>query len=100
MDRLAIHCANIGSIKRGNFGWAVVDNERQRDGADIRALVDDMVGVLRTGWKIGLGFNVRCGFPCPLEPAYLTAGADGWQSRSAGAEASVLSARPTDAAGF
>jgi hypothetical protein len=30
MKRLAIYCADVGSIKQGNFGWARVEVRRRR----------------------------------------------------------------------
>ena len=64
MDGLAIYCADIGSVKRGNFGWAVVHGDRRRGGNDIAELVDDVVDSLAAGIKVALGFECPYGFPC------------------------------------
>ena len=91
-EGLAIYCADIGSIKRGNFGWAVVHGGEQRGGKKIGELVEDVVGSLAAGIKVALGFECPLWVPVPDEPRGLTAGraVDGNRAWSAGAGASAL----------
>jgi len=62
--RIVIHCADIGSVKKANFGWA-------------RLLADDAAAQCPTGRDIGpfasgiaadpdAGCHVALGFECPL----------------------------------
>ena len=99
-EGLAICCADIGSIKKGNFGWAVVHGDRQRGGKEIGGLVDDIVGSLAAGIKVALGFECPLWVPVPDEPSGLTAGraVDGNKPWSAGAGASALAAGLTETA--
>ena len=91
-EGLAIYCADIGSVKRGNFGWAVVHGDRQRGGRKIGALVDDVVASLAEGVKVALGFECPLWVPVPEDPRGLTAGraVDGNKAWSAGAGAAAL----------
>ena len=100
VSRPAIFCADIGSIKRGNFGWAVVDADQQRHGTVIGGLVDDVVDVLCTGRKVALGFECPLWVPMATDPRDLTAGraVDGNKPWSAGAGASALAAGLTETA--
>ena len=97
---LAIYCADIGSIRNDNFGWAVVDGDGQRDGTVIGGLVDEVVGSLAAGVKVALGFECPLWVPVPDEPSGLTAGraVDGNRAWSAGAGASALAAGLTETA--
>ena len=99
-DGLAIYCADIGSVKRGNFGWGVVHGDRQRGGNDIGELVDDVVGRLAAGTKVALGFECPLWVPVPDDPRGLTAGraVDGNKPWSAGAGACALAAGLTETA--
>ena len=97
-EGLAIYCADIGSIKRDNFGWAVVHGDRQRGGKEIGELVDDVVGSLAAGIKVALGFECPLWVPVPGDPSGLTAGrvVDGNKPWSAGAGASALATGLTE----
>ena len=64
MEGLAVYCADVGSIRAGNFGWAVVNGSQRRHGKDIDGLVDDVVVNLSAGTKAALGFECPRGFPC------------------------------------
>lgn len=98
VELLAIYCADIGSIKNDNFGWAVVDGDRQRGGTAIRELVDEVVRSLAAGVKVALGFECPLWVPVPNDPMGLTAGraVDGNKAWSAGAGASALAAGLTE----
>ena len=99
-EGLAIYCADIGSIKRDNFGWAVVHGDRQRGGKEIGELVDDVVGSLAAGIKVALGFECPLWVPVPNNPSGLTDArvVDGNKPWSAGAGASALAAGLTETA--
>ena len=99
-EGLAIYCADIGSIKNDNFGWAVVHGSRQRGGKKIDGLVDDIVGSLATGIKVALGFECPLWVPVPDDPSGLTDArvVDGNMSWSAFVGASALAAGLTETA--
>ena len=100
MKRLAIYCADIGSIRRGNFGWAVLDVDHQHHGEAIGGLVDDVVANLAAGTKVALGFECPLWVPVSGEPSDLTAGraVDGNRSWSAAAGTCALAAGLTETA--
>ncbi|MCY3597620.1 MAG: hypothetical protein OXG71_09345 [Rhodospirillales bacterium] len=99
-DELAIYCADIGAIKHGNFGWAVVRGDSERSGKAIGGLVDDVVGSLAAGVKVALGFECPLWVPVPDDPDGLTAGraVDGNRAWSAGPGASALATGLTESA--
>ena len=99
-DALAICCADIGSIRNDNFGWAVVHGDRQRGGKAIGGLVEEVVGSLAAGVKVALGFECPLWVPVPDDPSGMTAGraVDGNKAWSAGAGAGVLAAGLTETA--
>ena len=98
MSTPAIYCADIGSIKRGNFGWAAVDHTKQYEGTDISGLVDNVVDVLCAGRKVALGFECPLWVPVAADPHDLTSGraVDGNKPWSAAAGASALAAGLTE----
>ena len=100
MKRLAIYCADIGSIRRGNFGWAVLDGDHQHHGEAIGGLVDDVVANLAAGTKVALGFECPLWVPVSGEPSDLAAGraVDGNRSWSAAAGTCALAAGLTETA--
>ena len=88
-EGLAIYCADIGSIKNDNFGWAVVHGDRQRGGKEIGELVDDVVVSLAAGIKVALEFGFPLWVPVPDDPSGLTDarvvdGNESWPARSGG----------------
>lgn len=97
---LAICCADIGSIKKDNFGWAILHGDRQREGTKIGGLVDEVVCSLVAEVKVALGFECPLWVPVPDDPCGLTAGrrVDGNKPWSAGAGASALAAGLTETA--
>ena len=99
-EGLAIYCADIGLVKKGNFEWAVMHGDCQRGGKEIGGLVDDVVDSLSAGVKVALGFECPLWVPVPDDPAGVTAGrgVDGNRAWSAGAGASVLAAGSTETA--
>lgn len=62
MDGLVVYCADIGSIAKGNFGWARLESDVGSMGCDRR--IDQMVEHLAT--DIHAARPVALGFECPL----------------------------------
>jgi len=96
MDGLIIYAADIGSVEKGNFGWArrvtqPMESEL-REGNAPDTLVADVAADLRRGAPVALGFE------CPLwldirdDPRDLTKARDGEGDRawSAGAGSGAL----------
>lgn len=85
---LAVYCADVGSIKQGNFGWARADVperavEEERGGAtEIAELVNALERDLTAGAPVALGFECPLFVPVPDEPQRLGAARAGEGSRS------------------
>lgn len=91
-EKLAIYCADIGSVAKGNFGWArLIGVQFHRDSC-IVALVDDVASALAKGRKVALGFECPLWAPVSENPRCLTnrRRVDGNRPWSAGAGAAVL----------
>jgi hypothetical protein len=95
--RLAVYCADVGSIKQGNFGWArdwvpAGGIERHRGGAEILDLIDAVGDDLAAGAPVALGFECPLFVPVPDDPFRLGAARPGEGTRpwSAGAGTSAL----------
>jgi len=96
MRDLVIFCADVGSVKSGNFGWArseakdasVADNDASRP-AD---LAEAVVRELRAGCPVALGFECPLFVPVPSLDTALGAARAGEGNRawSAGAGSGVL----------
>lgn len=100
---MTICCADIGSIKKGNFGWAslgVESEQEARSGRDIREFSDSVGRTLATGGKVALGFECPLWVPVADEPRKLTDARDGEHNRawSAGAGAGSLATGLTEVA--
>jgi len=57
MENLAVVCADVGSVSKGNFGWW---SASQHAGKDLSSLSAFVAQVLNAGLKVALGFE------CPL----------------------------------
>jgi hypothetical protein len=95
--RLAIYCADVGSIKQGNFGWARAQwpeggLERHRGSTEIVELVDARTEDLEGGVPVALGFECPLFVPVPGDPLRLGTARTGEGSRpwSAGAGTAAL----------
>lgn len=100
---MIICCADIGSVEKGNFGWAslaVESDQEARSGSDIRAFSDFVGRTLAAGDKVALGFECPLWVPVADEPRRLTAARDGEGNRawSAGAGAGSLATGLTEVA--
>jgi hypothetical protein len=99
MSSLAIFCADVGSIKRGNFGWARLALGQSPSGDDdIRKFVETVAGDLNNGKKVALGFECPLFVPVSSVPEDLTKARSGEQNRpwSAGAGAGSLATGLTE----
>lgn len=96
MEDLVVFCADVGSVRRGNFGWAcsavketdVVDH----DSSSPHDLAKAVVNELTAGRPVALGFECPLFVPVPEKVASLGAGRGGEGNRpwSAGAGAGSL----------
>jgi hypothetical protein len=86
MMDLAIYCADIGSVKAGNFGWTrargdhpapVLDHR-----SDILQLVAHVAADLNAGCRVALGFECPLFVPFPDDPLALTSARPGEGNRA------------------
>lgn len=55
---MEVVCADVGSVKRGNFGWfAGLSDGTERKGSDIRNFADFVAELLNEGNRVALGFE-------------------------------------------
>ena len=97
LEALAVYCADVGSIRSGNFGWARMDVPeravtRERGGDVIEDLVDAAAGDIADGVPVALGFECPLFVPVPEDPQRLGGARVGEGNRpwSAGAGAGAL----------
>ena len=94
MPGLVVFCADVGSVKRGRFGWA--RGQPQSDDFlledSIEKLVQAVADDLRSGALVALGFECPLFVPLRERPEELTSGrrGDGNRPWSAGAGCAVL----------
>jgi hypothetical protein len=99
---LIIHCADIGSVYRGNFGWArlAVDEPDAvcTTGHDIGVFADGIASDLNSGAHVAVGFECPLFLPVPEDPNGLTSARPGEGDRawSAGAGAGSLATGLTE----
>jgi hypothetical protein len=84
MDGIRVFCADIGSVKAGNFGWAASDANGQEleSGSDIRDLAQQIVTHLDSERPACVGFECPLFVPLREEPRRLTEGRTGDGSRA------------------
>lgn len=89
MKDLLIICADIGSVKRGNFAWADSDD---RFGSKPSTLAAQVVEALRSDRPVALGFECPLSIPLPSNEQELGQSRFGEGSRpwSAGAGCGAL----------
>jgi hypothetical protein len=99
---LIIHCADIGSVRRGNFGWArfAVDatDSACDTGFDIHTFADALAADINAGHPVAVGFECPLFVPVPDDPKDLTSARPGEGNRawSAGAGAGSLATGLTE----
>lgn len=99
LNPLVVYCADIGSIKKGNFGWAREDDGgTTKGGADISKLVGSLAADVKTSTRVALGFECPLYVPIPDDPSHLTSQRpiDRGKPWSAGAGASALATGLTE----
>jgi hypothetical protein len=97
---LAVFCADIGSVKAGNFGWYGGAPGAEGPGNDPATLADAVARQLRTAHAVALGFECPLFVPLCPDPSGLTAARDGEAARpwSAAAGATALATGLTQVA--
>lgn len=74
-DELAVFCADVGSLARGNFAWARrragAESEDVREPGSIEALADAVANELKHERPVALGFEAPLFVPVPEKPALL-----------------------------
>ena len=99
---LVIHCADIGSVKRGNFGWARLSvngpGTACTTGRDIEQFAVGVAKDINAGLQVALGFECPLFLPDPKDPAELTSArpGEGGRAWSAGAGAGSLATGLTE----
>jgi hypothetical protein len=99
---LTISCADIGSVRKGRFGWALRDYTGEfqecNQGCDIAALVRSIGQRLEKGVPVALGFECPLFVPLPEEPIELTRARNNEGNRAwcAGAGAGALATGLTE----
>lgn len=99
-----LYCADIGSVAKGNFGWArlAVDDSGVSNipstGLDIHDFANNLVSDFTDGHRVALGFECPLFVPVPEMPEMLTSGRAGENNRpwSAGAGAASLATGLTE----
>jgi hypothetical protein len=95
MHGLVVFCADVGSVRAGNFGWARTeprDAVAEYDSSSPVHLVAAVVDELQAGRPVALGFECPLFVPVPASAAALGAGRGGEGNRpwSAGAGVGTL----------
>lgn len=82
---LTVACADVGSVKEGNFGWALRDLpgplQETPEEASIREFTDAVVRRLKDGRSVALGFECPLFIPVRSKPERLTSARKGEGNR-------------------
>lgn len=95
MDELAVFCADVGSVRSGNFGWACslsTGEAQDHDSSSPADLAEAVADQLHRGKPAALGFECPLFVPVPASVGRLGAARKGEGNRawSAGAGAGAL----------
>jgi hypothetical protein len=99
---LFIYCADIGSVRKGNFGWARLAADEPgascTTDSSISRFAEAIAADLNSGGHVAVGFECPLFVPLPEEPEGLTSERPGEGDRawSAGAGAGSLAAGLTE----
>jgi hypothetical protein len=102
MKAVAIYCADIGSVQRGNFGWARACGDEPapalRHRSDINSLCDAVVRDLTCHVPVALGFECPLFVPITPDARFLTCARPGEGNRAwcAGGGAGALATGLTE----
>lgn len=92
-DEVLLYCADVGSVRRGRFGWARGGLTGEiKTGTDIRKLAESVANDLRDDLWVALGFECPLYVPFRRDPSELTRARTGEGNRpwSAGAGSGAL----------
>jgi len=101
MKNVVVYCADIGSIKKKNFGWCRAELG-ESNSFSIGIIIEDFaVGIakdLSEGYKVAVGFECPLFLPIPDDPIFLTSARKGEGDRawSAGAGCGALATGLTE----
>jgi hypothetical protein len=96
VTNLTIYCADIGSVRRGNFGWARLSTDSPTEpcviGSEMGQLASSVATDLNCQRKVALGFECPLFVPISDDPVELTSARPGEGNRAwcAGAGAGSL----------
>jgi hypothetical protein len=96
MDDLVVFCADVGSVKKGNFGWARTTPHSsivaEHDASSPADLARAVLGELGASHPVALGFECPLFVPIPAAPLALGTAriGEGNRSWSAGAGSGAL----------
>lgn len=99
---MVVYCADIGSVKSRNFGWARLQANRADPstvtGSDISEFAMRIAADINSGSRVALGFECPLFLPLPDDPIDLTSARPGEGDRpwSAGAGAGSLATGLTE----
>lgn len=83
LENLAIFCADVGSIKKGNFGWAAsLDTNIDFTGIDIEEFASEIAKQIRMGNKVAIGYECPLFVPVRKDPVLVNSARTGEGSRS------------------
>ena len=85
-------CADVGSIPKGNFGWASSIDGKLKSGNDIGIFAADIANAIKSECKVSIGFECPLFIPVRNEPITVAAArtGEGQRSWSAGAGTGAL----------
>lgn len=79
----ALFCADVGSIKNGNFGWAAKLSEGiNLDGTDINDFACEIAKQIKRGCKVAIGFESPMFVPIKKDPLLVNSSRNGEGNRS------------------
>jgi hypothetical protein len=101
MQDIVIWCADIGSIKKKNFGWCRGELGKINSFSIGTSIEDFAIGIakdLSSGYKVAIGFECPLFLPIPDDPLFLTSARKGEGDRawSAGAGCGALTTGLTE----
>jgi hypothetical protein len=85
-------CADVGSIPKGNFGWASSIDGELKNGTDIGIFAADIADAIKREFKVSIGFECPLFVPVRDEPRAVASArlGEGQRSWSAGAGTGAL----------
>lgn len=95
---IAVACADIGSVAKGKFGWALKHGKSWSQGDSIVAFSEQIVSHLNQNTPVAVGFECPLFVPLPRDPRGLTRARKGEGNRAwcAGAGSGALAVGLTE----